>query len=127
MKEINIIDNYMDEREFRNYVNIMFYKHGYYPLKIDDARVADSDKTNDNDQLVTKDNIKYTVQTYLNTEIGDEQIEETVQDIEKERVIYGLIITNLYVDDKIKEKAFGKHITILDRKEFDKDIYDKVN
>lgn len=42
----------------------------------------------------------------------------------KRNGIYTLIITNQYVLDEIKEKAFGKHITILDRKEFNKDIYE---
>ena len=115
MEEIKIVDNYIDEREFRNYVNTMFYKHKYNPLKIEDVRISDEDKTNDNDILVTKDNKKYTVQTYLNKKIGNKEIQETIKDMEKEKVLYGLIVTNFYIDKKVKEKAAEKNITILDK------------
>lgn len=126
MKEIEIADNYMDEREFRNYVNTMFYKHGYHPLKIDDVRISDPDKNNNNDQLVTKDEIKYTVQTYLNEQIGEKEIKDTIEDMKKEKVEYGLIISNLFVNNEVKEKAEESNITILDRNEFKDDIYEKV-
>ncbi|MBQ9024182.1 MAG: restriction endonuclease [Bacilli bacterium] len=124
MEEIKIVDNYMDEREFRNYVGTMFYKHGYYPIEMDDARLKDNNPTNDNDMLVRKDDVKYTVQTYLNTKIGDEQIEETRKDIEREKVVGGLIITNYYADKEIKEKASKEGIIILDRAEFENGIYE---
>ena len=123
MEEIKIVNKYMDEREFRNYVNTMFYKRGYDPITIDDARVSDGDKKNDNDILVTKDNIKYTVQTYLNTEIGDKHIEETLKDMEKEKVLNGIIVTNYYANKDIKRKAKEKNIIILDRLEFEDGIY----
>ena len=125
MEEIKIVDKYMDEREFRNYVNTMFYKHKYSLIEIDDARLSDKDKENDNDLLVVKDNIKYTVQTYLNTKIGEKQIEETLNDFEKEKVLNGIIVTNYYVDNNIKDKALEKNIIILDRKEFEKGIYEE--
>ena len=124
MEEIKIVDKYMDEREFRNYVNTMFYKHNYQPIRIDDVRLSDDDKINDNDLIVIKGNDKYTVQTYLNTKIGKKEIDETVKDIEKEDVLYGLIVTNYYVDVDIKNKAIEKNITILDRAEFEEGIYD---
>lgn len=123
MEEIKIVNKYMDEREFRNYVNTMFYKRGYDPITIDDARVSDGDKKNDNDLLVTKDSIKYTVQTYLNTEIGDKHIEETLKDMEKEKVLKGIIVTNYYTDKDVKKKAKEKNIIILDRSEFEDGIY----
>ena len=123
MEEIKIVDNYMDEREFRNYIYTMFYKHSYHPISIDDVRISDKDKKNNNDLLVTKDNVTYTVQTYLNTEIGDKQIEETIQDMEKEKVLAGIIVTNYYVDSDIKEKALKKNVTILDREKFEEGIY----
>ena len=123
MEEIKIVDNYMDEREFRNYINTMFYKHNYHPITIDDIRLSDKDKKNDNDLIVTKNSIKYTVQTYLNTKIGEKQIEETTKDIEKENLLYGIIVTNYYVDDNIKKEALKKNITILDRTEFENGIY----
>ena len=123
MEEIKIVDNYMDEREFRNYINTMFYKHNYQIVTIDDVRISDKNKKNDNDIIVTKDNIKYTVQTYLNTKINDSHIEETKKDILKENVLHGIIVTNYYVDDDLKRKALKDNITILDRKEFEKGIY----
>ena len=123
MEEIKIVDKYMDEREFRNYVYSMFDKYNYHPITIDDVRLGDDDKFNDNDLLVTKDKATYTVQTYLNTKIGKKQIDETVKDMEKERVSYGIIVTNFFVDDKVKEDADKLGITILDRSEFEKGIY----
>ncbi len=123
MEEIKIVDNYIDDREFRNYVNTMFYKHGYHPTEPDDARIADKDKSNDNDLLVTKDGIKYTVQTYLNTKITDKQIKEAVKDLDEEGLAYGLIVTNFYVDKETKKKAAKQNITILDRSEFEDGIY----
>ena len=124
MEELNIVNNYMDEREFRNYVHTMFQKLNYHKISIDDTRVSDDDKDNDNDLLVTKDNITYTVQTYLNTKIGDKQIEETIKDMEKEKVSHGIIVTNYHIDKKTKSKALKHNITILDREEFEEGIYE---
>ena len=124
MEEIKIVDKYMDEREFRNYVNTMFYKHNYNLVEIEDVRLSDKDKKNDNDILVTKDNIIYTVQTYLNTKITEKQIEETLKDFEKEKVLNGIIVTNYTVDNDIRNKALEKNIIILDRKNFEEWIYD---
>ena len=70
-----------------------------------------------------KDNVKYTVQTFLNTEIGDKQIEETLRDMKKEKVEKGIIVTNFYVDKSIKKKAKEQNITILDRREYEDGIY----
>ena len=83
MEEIKIVDKYMDEREFRNYVNTMLNKHNYNLI----------------------------------------EIEDTLQDFEKEKVLNGIIVTNYYVDKDIKEEALEKNIIILDRKEFEQGIY----
>ena len=123
MEEIKIVDKYMDEREFRNYVNTMLNKHNYNLIEIEDVRISDKDKENNNDILVSKDNTTYTVQTYLNTKIGKKEIEDTLQDFEKEKVLNGIIVTNYYVDKDIKEEALEKNIIILDRKEFESGIY----
>lgn len=123
MEEIKIVDKYMDEREFRNYVNTMLNKHKYSLIEIEDVRISDKDKENNNDILVSKDNTTYTVQTYLNTKIGKKEIEDTLQDFEKEKVLNGIIVTNYYVDKDIKEEALEKNIIILDRKEFENGIY----
>ena len=59
MEEINIVDNYMDDREFRNYVHTMFYKNGFKYFRLDDARVSDEYPENDNDIKVTRDGKRY--------------------------------------------------------------------
>ena len=124
MEEIKIVGKYMDKREFRNYVYTMFYKHKYYiPISIDDVRLSDEDEINDNDLLVIKNNTTYTVQTYLNKKIGNKQIEETLKDMDKENVSHGIIVTNYFVDNNIKNKAKKNNITILDRAEFEDGIY----
>ena len=124
MEEIKIVDNYMDEREFRNYIFTMFNKYNYFPIKIDDVRLSDEDITNNNDLLVTKDDITYSVQTYLNTEITEKQIEETKEDMDKEDASHGIIVTNYYVNNKIREEARKNHIIILDRAAFEDGIYE---
>lgn len=124
MEEIEIVDDFMNKFEFRNYVNTMFYKHDYKKLKPDDERWSDDDFYNDNDLLVTKDGVTYTVQTYLNIIIGNTQLEETVRDMKKEKVYDALLVTNMIVDDDIRKKATEKNIVILDRNDFNQGIYD---
>ena len=124
MEELKIVDKYMDEREFRNYVNTMLNKHNYSLIEIEDVRLSDKDEENDNDILVSKNNTTYTVQTYLNTKIGKKQIKETLSDMEKEKVKYGLIVTNFYVDKETMKSAKELNIIILDRSEFEEGIYD---
>ena len=122
MQDLFIIDNYVDEREFRNYINSLFIKKGYSRITIDDSRISDSDKLNDNDILIKKGEIYYTVQIYLNTDITLKHINETLKDMENEKVSAGIIVTNNYVDNKTKEKANAKLIQIWDRMELEKDI-----
>lgn len=123
MEDIKVIDLYMDDREFRNYVNTMLRKHDYVRFKIDDTRVSDDDFDNNNDIKVTKDDMRYDVQTYLNTEIGEKEINETLEDMGNEGLKYGLIVTNMMVNDEVKKEAINMHIRILDRKDFDENIY----
>ena len=122
MKDLFIIDNYVDEREFRNYINLLLTKKGYQRVSIDDVRIADHDKINDNDMLAKKGELYYTIQTYLNTDIKEKQIDETLTDMEKENVSVGIIITNNYVSNEVKEYANKKLIQIWDRAELEKDI-----
>ena len=49
MKDLFILSNYVDEREFRNYINSLLINKGYVKVEIDDPRIADYDKKNDND------------------------------------------------------------------------------
>ncbi len=122
MQDLFIIDNYVDEREFRNYINSLFIKKGYNRVTIDDVRISDSNKLNDNDILIKRGEIYYTVQIYLNTDITLKHINETLKDMEQEKVSAGIIITNNYVDNKIKEKANSNMIQIWDRLELEKEI-----
>ena len=73
----------------------MLHKNGYSPITVDDERVSDETELNDNDLLATKDNKKFTVQTYLNTSITDKHIEETLKDMDKE---------NDNIDNYLQEK-----------------------
>ena len=122
MDDLFIIDNYVDEREFRNYINSLFIKKGYEKVKIEDPRIADSDKLNDNDILIKKGEIYYTVQIYLNTEIDSKHIVEIVEDMKKENVSAGIIITNGVVSNDMKEYTNSKLIQIWDRTELEKEI-----
>ena len=122
MKDLFIIDNYVDEREFRNYINSLLTKRGYERVSIDDVRIADHDKTNDNDMLAKKGELYYSIQTFLNTDIKEKQIDETLNDMIKENVSVGIIITNNYVSNEVKEYANKKLIQVWDRAELEKDM-----
>ncbi len=122
MNDLFIIDNYVNEREFRNYINSLLLKKGYNRVMIDDPRIADRDKSNDNDILIKKGEIYYTMQIYLNTDIKKLHIDETLKDMEKENVSAGIIITNNYVSSEMKEYANSKLIQIWDRMELEKEF-----
>ena len=124
MEDIKVIDLYMDDREFRNYVNSMLRKYGYVRFYMDDARVSDEEFDNNNDIKVSKDGMRYDVQTYLNTEIGEKEINDTLEDMGNEGLKYGLIVTNMIVNDEVKKEAINMHIRILDRNDFDENIYE---
>lgn len=124
MEDIKVIDLYMDDREFRNYVNTMLRKHGYVRFYMDDSRVSDEEFDNNNDIKVSKDGMRYDVQTYLNTEIGEKEINDTLEDMGNEGLKYGLIVTNMIVNDEVKKEAINMHIRVLDRKDFDENIYE---
>ena len=123
MTDLFIIDNYVDEREFRNYINHLLAKKGFVRITIDDVRISDHDKLNDNDMLAKKGELLYTIQTFLNTDITEKQIDEVLKDMEKEKVSIGIIITNNYVPNNIKDYANQKLIQIWDRAELEKDLY----
>ena len=122
MKDLFIIDNYVDEREFRNYINSLLLEKGYIKVTIDDVRIADRDKYNDNDILAKKGEIYFTIQTFLNTDINKKQIDETLKDMDKEKVSAGIIITNNYVSEEVREYANSKLIQVWDRLVLEKDI-----
>lgn len=72
--------------------------------------------------LAKKGELYYTIQTFLNTDIKKSQIDETLKDMQKENVSVGIIITNNYIDNEVKDYANKKLIQIWDRAELEKDI-----
>ena len=117
MKDLEILDNYVDKREFRNYVSNILDELGFVDYSIDDVRISDDLKINDNDLIAYRMGIKYTIQTFLNRDITLKEINETKEDMNTEHVSYGVIITNHIVSEKIKKEAFLNGIEIIDRKE----------
>ena len=117
MENIKIIDSFIDDREFRNYVITFLESKGYTLKKIDDERVSDRVKNNDNDFLVFKSNKLSTVQTFLNKNITEKEINETIRDMKKENVDNAIIVTNKNVNKDIINKYKSENITIIDRKE----------
>lgn len=115
MKDIDIIDQFLDDREFRNYIASNLEKFGYTEITIEDARISDSTKKNDNDLLGKKGKKTYTIQTFLNKDINENHIKETIKDMEKEHTSYGIIVTNKEVSKEIKQKAKENGIDIIDR------------
>lgn len=122
MNDLEILDNYLDKREFRNYISTILYKFDYTDFEIDDVRLSDDDETNDNDLIAFKDGMKYTIQTFLNNDITENEINETIEDMKHEHVSYGTIITNKEVSDEIRKIAFNNGIEIIDRKELKKSL-----
>ena len=112
MKDLEIIDNYVDDREFRNYVSSLLEAKGFKRIVMDDTTLADEDSINDNDILAEKDGMKYTVQTFLNVDITEKEIEETLKDVDHENVGYGILVTNKEVSDNVKELAKEKGVEI---------------
>lgn len=122
MKDLFILSNYVDEREFRNYINSLLINKGYMKVEIDDPRIADYDKKNDNDIIAKKGELYFTIQTFLNTEISDKEINETLSDMKNENISAGIIITNNSVSNDIKKVANKKLIQIWDRDYLEKNI-----
>ncbi len=118
MKVIVIIDEFLNEMEFRNYSSYWLSKLGFTNIKIDDPRLSDEDPTNDNDILASKKNKNYTIQTFLNVDITEKEVDETIEDMIKEKVENGIIITNKKVSAKFRDYAKEKLIDIIDRNEF---------
>ncbi|MBO4600681.1 MAG: restriction endonuclease [Bacilli bacterium] len=122
MQDIDIIENFMNSFEFRNYVQSVLIKHNYEPVSMDDDRWSDDDPKNNNDMIAKKGDIKYTVQTFLNKKITTREIEETVEDMKKEKVDYGIIITNGDASQNAKEEAEKRNIRIIDNESFEEYI-----
>ena len=122
MKVIVIIDEYVDEREFRNYCGHLLSKLGFTNIEIEDPRLSDEDSLNNNDILASKKNKKYTIQTFLNQDITEKEVEETLEDMKKENVENGIIITNKEVSLNFRKYAKEKSIEIIDRNKITDEI-----
>ena len=115
MKDMSIIDNFLDEREFRNYIYSLLPSLGFENIFIDDVRVSDAKEINDNDLKGEKNGLRYTIQTFLNTDITKKEIDETIEDMLAERVSYATIITNKHIDQDVKDSAWENGVEIIDR------------
>jgi hypothetical protein len=102
MKIKVIIDKFLDGREFRNYSSSWLEKLGFEKIKIEDPRLSDNDPRNDNDIYAKKDGKEYTIQTFLNRELTQKEIDETIEDMKKEKVENGVIVTNMEVSKEFK-------------------------
>lgn len=122
MKFIVIIDEFLDEREFRNYSSYQLSKLGFTNIEIEDPKLSDNDSANDNDILASKRNKNYTIQTFLNVDITEKEVNETIEDMIKENVENGIIITNKKVSAEFIKLAKEKSIDIIDRKKFTEEI-----
>ena len=118
MKDIKIIDNFINDMEFRNYIyGRLVRSDDFDEPEIDDATLCDDDKVNDNDIIVMQDGRKYTVQTFLNKDITLNKLKETKADIEKEKAFGGIVITNRSYGNDVAVFAEDNNILIWDRSE----------
>ena len=122
MTDSNIIDNFIDDREFRNYCVSLLPKLGYELISIDDVRISDEDIKNNNDILARKDGRRYAIQTYLNKDITLDELNEAIIDKLLEHTSYALIITNKCIDKDVKESALSRNSTLIDREDLIKVI-----
>lgn len=122
MKVIVIIDEFLNETEFRNYSSYWLGKLGFTNIRIEDPRLADSEEKNDNDILATKGQKEYTIQTFLNVDITEKELNETIEDMLKEHVDNGIIITNKKVSDAFRIYAKDKNVEIIDRKDLNEEL-----
>ena len=122
MFDSNIIDNFIDDREFRNYVVNLLPKLGYELISIDDVRISDNVVNNDNDVLARKDNRRYAIQTFLNKDITLDELNDAIVDKLLEHTSYALIITNKCIDKDVKEKANLRNVVLIDREDLIKVI-----
>lgn len=118
MNIIVIIDKFLDGREFRNYSSSWLEELGFKEIKIEDPRLSDEDPANDNDIYAKKDGKEYTIQTFLNRNLTQKEIDETIKDMKKEKVENGVIVTNMEVSDEFKALALKESIQIIDRSNF---------
>ena len=132
MEEIHILDRFVDDREFRNYIHTILIKNGFTDAKIDDERIADGDFVNDNDILARSDGTRYTIHTYLNIEVGVREVLSVIQDREYEKVDGAIIFTNRFFTDDAIFLAKREKVELWDRDQLKRMIsvsekYDEKN
>lgn len=121
MELLKVIDNSLDDREFRNIIyNLLLYKK-YREYRIDDTRICDDDPKNNNDLYAENDFTSFTIQTYLNKNITRKEVDETIVDMVNEKSERGIIVTNKNTSNEINEYANENNIIIWDR-----DILEKI-
>lgn len=120
MNDLKILDSYVNDMEFRNYIHGLLIKNDFKRVRIDDVTLCDDDDDNDNDLIAFKDGQKYTIQTYLNRSITMDELEETKKDIINEKVKGAIIITNKGYDKDVSDFAKKNHIIIWDREQLKK-------
>ena len=126
MEDIKILDNYVNDMEFRNYIHGLLIKNDFKRVRIDDVTLCDDDDDNDNDIIAFKDGEKYTIQTFLNRSITLEELEETKRDIAKEKVKWAIVITNKGFHKEVADFADSNNIIIWDREQLKK-LIENVN
>lgn len=122
MKVIVIVDEFLDEREFRNYSSYWLSQLGFKDIQVEDPYLSDDDPKNDNDILASRRRKEYTIQTFLNRDITKKEVDETLEDMAKEKVENGIIVTNRKVSPEFMEYAKEKSVEIIDRKKFTEEI-----
>ena len=114
-QDLHIIDNFIDEREFRNYVGSILKERGFIDIIIDDVTLNDENQLNDNDIKATLDGVLYTIQTFLNKEITKLEIDEVIADMNQEIIGQGILVTNTVIKEEIKQYASNYRIELWDR------------
>ena len=122
MKVIVIIDKFINEFEFRNYSSYWLSQLGFTNIEIEDPRLSDEDPKNDNDIYAKKSHKNYTIQTFLNKDITKKEVEETIEDMLKEHIDNGIIVTNREVSPEFREYAKEQSVEIIDRSQFNEEI-----
>ena len=115
MSDIFILDNCVDDREFRNYVATILEADGFKDIDIEDISLWDNNPDNDNNLTAKKGSVKYAIQTYLNKEIDQKDVDKTVKYVKQQAVYDGIIVTNREVSDEIKRYAIIYNVEIWDR------------
>jgi len=116
LDDIRIIDNFIDDREFRNYINNVLDEYGYEDIKNEDDRLSDYKDFNDNLISAYKDDDKYIIMTRLsNNLVPLLTIKEFDSVIKRRKNVKGIIITNGRFTSNAISYANKNNILLWDR------------